>query len=137
MGSEARDQQALTQAIESLRGEVARLSQRVAAIEGVAATAPTTSPSNANHAFGAPITDEALICVISAALAAYLGVQPRIRQIRLVGGASWANTPIGTSAIRNSNTLHQTLPRRLIVHSPNSLRPEQRAANARSETSHR
>jgi methylmalonyl-CoA carboxyltransferase large subunit len=103
MSSETRDQQALTQAIESLRSEVARLSQRVAAIEGVAGRAPAASPSNANHAFGAPITDEALICVISAALAAYLGVQPRIRQIRLVGGASWAQQ--GRVTIQASHAL--------------------------------
>jgi methylmalonyl-CoA carboxyltransferase 12S subunit len=105
MSADAHDQQALLQAIESLRAEVARLSNRVAVLEGGnhQPLAPIDSSPTKNHAYGAPVTDEALLCVISAAVAAYLGVQPRIRQIRLVGGASWAQQ--GRVTIQASHAL--------------------------------
>ena len=105
MSSEAKDQQALLQAIESLRAQVALLSDRVAALEDSnhQAPAPDATETSHNHALGAPVTDEALICVISAAVAAFLGVQPRVRQIRLVEGASWAQQ--GRVTIQASHAL--------------------------------
>ena len=92
MSSEAYDQHELLQAIESLRADVSRLSDRVAALEGLNHGPRESTPPGAAHQRppSPPVVDEALICVISAAVAAYLGVQPRIRQIRLVGGTSWA-----------------------------------------------
>jgi methylmalonyl-CoA carboxyltransferase large subunit len=92
MSSNTPEQEALLQAIESLRGEVARLSSRVAALEGSnhESVARFALPPKKKEADVATATDETLITVISAAIAAYLGVQPRIRQIRLVGGTSWA-----------------------------------------------
>jgi methylmalonyl-CoA carboxyltransferase large subunit len=92
------------QAIEALRGDVARLGERVAALESskLEQTAASHTPAT-QQAVGQPVTDEALIMVISAAVAAYLGVQPRIRQIRLIGGASWAQQ--GRVTIQASHAL--------------------------------
>jgi methylmalonyl-CoA carboxyltransferase large subunit len=105
MSPDAQDQQLLQQAIESLRAEIARLSDRVAALEG-ANLQPKESFSTGTHrnyAPGALEPDDALICVISAAVAAYLGVHPHIRQIRLVGGTSWAQQ--GRVTIQASHAL--------------------------------
>lgn len=90
MSTDARRDE-LLQAVEALREELARLSHRVEGLERSAPRlqAPAGSVSTTTR-YGAPVTDEALICVISAAVAAYLGVQPRIRQIRLIGGGTWA-----------------------------------------------
>ena len=49
------------------------------------------------------LTDEELIAV-SAALAAYLGVRVRIKQIRLLGSQSWAQQ--GRVWIQASHNLH-------------------------------
>jgi len=48
------------------------------------------------------VTNE-LIAIISAALAAHLGVKPHIRQITLLGGASWAQQ--GRVTIQASHAL--------------------------------
>lgn len=91
MSSDESEQKALLTAIESLRAEVARLNGRVSALEASTSrpAARTESSSNSSGARGEPIADETLLFVITAAVAAYLGVQPRIRQIRLIGGMSW------------------------------------------------
>lgn len=73
------------EALRSLRHEVQRLRERIDALER---GAPSASAADRNGDDGA-ISDE-LLAVISAALAAYLGVKPHIRQIVLSGGASWA-----------------------------------------------
>jgi methylmalonyl-CoA carboxyltransferase large subunit len=44
-----------------------------------------------------------LLAIISAALAAYLGVKPYIRQVRLLGGATWAQ--VGRVTIQASHIL--------------------------------
>jgi methylmalonyl-CoA carboxyltransferase large subunit len=46
---------------------------------------------------------EELVIVISAAIAAYLGKKPRIRQIRLLGGPAWAQQ--GRVTIQASHAL--------------------------------
>lgn len=77
----------LIEALQSLRDEVRRLGERVAALEARSQPAPVPAaiaPSPAET-----ISDEILIA-ISAAIAAYLGVKPRIRQIRLLRSAGWA-----------------------------------------------
>jgi methylmalonyl-CoA carboxyltransferase large subunit len=92
MNSNALSREPLLQAIESLRTEVSVLSERVAALEQ--ASRPrvphTQEPPSNGPAIGEPVVDETLISLIAAAVAAYLGVHPRIRQIHLVGGAFWA-----------------------------------------------
>lgn len=91
----ANEQASLASAVEGLRAEVARLGERVAALE-----ARVAAPAGAAGAAG--VTPE-LISVISAVIAAYLGVKPRIKQIRLVGGASWAQQ--GRVTIQASHVL--------------------------------
>ena len=71
----------LLEAIESLRDEVSSLRKRVEDVE--ATTSAVTQMSDEAQR-------EELVAAISAAVAAYLGVKPRVRQIRLIGGARWA-----------------------------------------------
>jgi methylmalonyl-CoA carboxyltransferase large subunit len=77
-------------ALEALRQEVARLAERVAALEAAAGTPPRpAAPSPPAAVESAGLSEESVL-VISAAVAAFLGTKPRIRQIRLVGSAAWA-----------------------------------------------
>jgi methylmalonyl-CoA carboxyltransferase large subunit len=80
MTQDAVDLARLADAVEAVRREVSRLRERVAALE---TAVPASSPV-ANE------LSEELILVISAAIAAYLGKKPHIRQIRLLGTAGWA-----------------------------------------------
>lgn len=88
------EQASLADALERLRAEVARLGERVAVLEAAHAAAPALGPG---------VSPE-LISIISASIAAYLGVKPRIKQIRLVGGASWAQQ--GRVTIQASHALN-------------------------------
>lgn len=94
-----------TRAVDALREEIARLVERVAALEAAAAhhEAPPKNMAATNHSFGVPGADNELVVVISAAVAAYLGEKPRIRQIRLVGGSAWAQQ--GRVTIQASHAL--------------------------------
>jgi methylmalonyl-CoA carboxyltransferase 12S subunit len=87
--------------LKSLREELAALGKRVAALE-VERGARSAERENRDGASSAPrsalqaprstadgLTDE-LIFVISAAIAAFLGKKPHIRQIRLLGATGWA-----------------------------------------------
>jgi methylmalonyl-CoA carboxyltransferase large subunit len=73
------------EALGALRQELARLSNRVAALEAAAEKHPAAVVPAENTGIG-----EELIAVIGAAIAAFLGKKARIRQIRLVGTTSWA-----------------------------------------------
>lgn len=84
----------LLDAIERLRNQVERLESRLADLEAKLA-GPTDST--------AEISEEEIL-VLSAAVAAYLGVKPKIRQVRLVGGASWAQQ--GRATIQAARDLH-------------------------------
>lgn len=75
-------------AVESLRRELERLSGRVAALEAALGARPQVSAS-ATAPAGAGLSED-LIVVISAAVAAFLGKKPHIRQIRLIGADTWA-----------------------------------------------
>lgn len=77
-------------AIESLRAEVATIRERVSVLEAERAT-----PANT--------LDEELITVLGAAIAAYLGFKPKIKQIRLLRSASWAQQ--GRATIQASHAL--------------------------------
>lgn len=98
MSSESVKLQHVLDAVEALREEVSGLSQRVAALEAVTSTAP--APQAAEEA---ERLSEELVLTISAAIAAYLGVKPHIRQIRLLGSASWAQQ--GRATIQASHAL--------------------------------
>jgi methylmalonyl-CoA carboxyltransferase large subunit len=73
-----------------MRAEITALRQRVQALERSAA-AP------------APVTEEDMIA-ISAAVAAFLGVRARIRQVRLVHSSAWAQVGrMGTHASHHTH----------------------------------
>ena len=109
MGSDADERARLMDALEALRRDVAAMGDRVAAIEQTLATdAAAAGPlSGAAISTGAkPPADEVtpeIVAVISAAIAAYLGVKAHIRQISVLGGASWAQQ--GRVTIQASHAL--------------------------------
>ncbi len=82
-------------ALEALRREVARLGERVAALEARVAP-PPPAPS-------AEVLSEETLLVISAAIAAFLGKKAPIRQIRLLRSDAWAQQ--GRTTIQASHTL--------------------------------
>ncbi|HTQ40042.1 MAG TPA: hypothetical protein VMJ32_13540 [Pirellulales bacterium] len=94
--SDAADIAQLAESVEALRQEVARLTERTAALEKLAAAGKTPPPTAAANPPPRKelkqqhdaLTDE-LVIAISAAIAAYLGVQPHIRQIRLLHSHPW------------------------------------------------
>jgi methylmalonyl-CoA carboxyltransferase large subunit len=89
-------------AIESLRTELAALSERVQKLEINSNTAIATAPKQGAQE-SVPLLPEVLIATISAAIAAYLGKKPHIRQIRLVGSSSWSEQ--GRVSIQASHML--------------------------------
>jgi methylmalonyl-CoA carboxyltransferase 12S subunit len=70
-------------AIELLRGDLARLEARVASLEGPGVPAGPPDPH-------AGRIDPETMMAIGAALAAYFGKKPRIRSIRLHRSDAWA-----------------------------------------------
>jgi methylmalonyl-CoA carboxyltransferase 12S subunit len=93
----------------AIRQELARLSERVAVLEMAvgrtplpAAMAPTLAPSKAEPR---GISEEHLLA-ISAAIAAYLGKRPHIRQVRLLGSAAWAQQGRVTIQASHSVSIH-------------------------------
>jgi methylmalonyl-CoA carboxyltransferase large subunit len=96
MTTEAGDLTRLADAVEALRGEVGRLGERVAALE--AARPAVSAPASA-----AGELSEELVLVIGAAVAAYLGNKPHIRQIRLLRSDAWAQQ--GRATIQASHVL--------------------------------
>ena len=103
----------LAEILEKIQAQLAALSERVEQIEAGAAKAeqPTDSESTEVQAAKAAapaepvkteITEEELIA-ISAALAAYLGVRVRIKQIRLLSSHAWAQQ--GRVSIQASHNL--------------------------------
>ena len=103
----------LAEALESVQAQLAALSERVEQLEAAGPkppaveetlpvqVAPETAPQPAPAK--EEITEEELIA-ISAALAAYLGVRVRIKQIRLLSSHAWAQQ--GRVSIQASHYLH-------------------------------
>ncbi|MFO0890612.1 MAG: hypothetical protein U0790_15890 [Isosphaeraceae bacterium] len=103
MNAPSKELAGLVETLESLRGEIGRLSERVAALEAAAATpgraavpagkerseAVPKAPAPAPAPAAAGLSEE-LVLVIGAAIAAYLGKRAHIRQIRLIGTGAWA-----------------------------------------------
>jgi methylmalonyl-CoA carboxyltransferase large subunit len=106
MSGEPVDLRQVADALEALRQEVARLGERVAALERAAgpAVAPQANPQSAiaNPQSEEGVSEEVLL-VISAAVAAFLGKRARIRQVRLLGSAAWAQQ--GRVTIQASHAL--------------------------------
>ena len=120
MKTDTVDSSGVVEALESLRHELSRLHERVAALEAaggpshqgaalvaapVASAAPTPAPAPVPESL-----NEELILIIGAAIAAFLGKKPHIRQIRLIGSGLWAQE--GRVMIQASHALS--------VHSPRS-----------------
>jgi len=103
--SQTSDSDQLIDTLESLRREVVALSERITALEAVAAVKSAVvvaAPASLPNPNGDVLSEE-LVLVISAAIAAFLGKKPRIRQIRPVGGASWGQQ--GRATIQASHAL--------------------------------
>jgi methylmalonyl-CoA carboxyltransferase large subunit len=94
----------VSDSLEALRQELARLGERVAALEAaVGAKPPAAAPAPPAPATEASDLSEELLLVISAAVAAFLGKKPHIRQIRLLGTTAWAQQ--GRVTIQASHAL--------------------------------
>jgi methylmalonyl-CoA carboxyltransferase large subunit len=108
MKAETVDAASVAEALGALRQELARLGERVAALEAAAGVkahpppAPPPVPAEAPAPAAEGLSEE-LVLVISAAIAAYLGKKPHIRQIRLLGSAAWAQE--GRVTIQASHAL--------------------------------
>jgi methylmalonyl-CoA carboxyltransferase large subunit len=94
------DSASLAGALGSLQMELTRLNERLTALEAaVGAKLPAPAPPAAQE----EEINEELVLVIGAAIAAYLGVKPHIRQIRLLSGPSWSQQ--GRVTIQASHAL--------------------------------
>ena len=106
------DAEALRATLEEIRSQLATLAERMNGLEQLitpaapesapAAIAPAPEPA-VSEAAAAGISEEEILA-ISAALAAWLGVQPHIRQIRLIRTSAWAQQ--GRVTIQASHGLH-------------------------------
>ena len=82
--------------IAEMRAEITALTLRVNALELAAAKLAATP---------APVSEEDMVA-ISAAVAAFLGVRARIRQVRLVHSSAWAQVGrMGTHASHHTHCL--------------------------------
>ena len=93
MKSDEMDERQLTATLASLQREMTQLSERLTKLEQrLSADAPPHA--DATGAGPSPVAaaeiNSELLAVLSAAVAAYLGVKPHIRQIRLVRSEAWA-----------------------------------------------
>jgi methylmalonyl-CoA carboxyltransferase large subunit len=103
----------LAVALERIQAQLAALSERVekleaaglkpSAIEEPLPAQATSGPEPPPAPAKPEITEEELIA-ISAALAAYLGVRVRVKQIRLLSSHAWAQQ--GRVSIQASHYLH-------------------------------
>lgn len=99
------DQAPLLAVIEALRAEVRSLGARVGELEARLAAAAHAAPALATPApvIQGDISEEELLA-LSAAIAAFLGVRARIRHVRLVHSATWAQ--VGRVHIQASHRVH-------------------------------
>jgi len=97
--------------LDAMRAEIAALSERVQALDAVREELATlklqvrTLEASAAKAAAAPtpVSEEDMLA-ISAAVAAYLGVRARIRQVRLVHSSAWAQVGrMGTHASHHTH----------------------------------
>jgi methylmalonyl-CoA carboxyltransferase 12S subunit len=89
MKTDAVDWARVVEGLEVLRRELTRLGERVSALEAAVGVAPRPAPAPPPAPREEGLSEE-LVLVISAAIAAFLGKRPHIRQIRLLGSAAWS-----------------------------------------------
>lgn len=97
------EQDKLLAVIEELRAEVRGLAARVAELEARQAQTGAPPPAAAPPAPAETVSEEEMLA-ISAAIAAFLGVRAKIRQVRLVHSATWAQ--VGRVHIQASHRVH-------------------------------
>lgn len=105
------DQNHLPGVMEALRAEVRSLGARVGELEArlaelaqaASAVMPTLTRPTAAPVAHDEITEEELLA-LSAAIAAFLGARARIRHVRLVHSATWAQ--VGRVHIQASHRVH-------------------------------
>jgi len=103
MNAETIDLAQVLDALGSIRQDLTHLGERVAALEAAAGVKRAAAvPAAAPKAEPEGLSEE-LILVLSAAIAAFLGMKPHIRQIRLLGTAAWAQQ--GRATIQASHAL--------------------------------
>jgi methylmalonyl-CoA carboxyltransferase 12S subunit len=90
MRAETLDGAQVSEALEAVRRELARLGERVAALEAAAGVKPHPAAPPVPPTAAVEGLSEELLLVISVAVAAFLGEKPHIRQIRLIGTTAWA-----------------------------------------------
>jgi methylmalonyl-CoA carboxyltransferase large subunit len=91
MSSDSAREQEQAAAILRLERELARLVDRVAALEAASAGQGATVAASPAVQPEADLTlDDELVTVLGAAVAAWLGKRAGIRQIRLLGSPTWA-----------------------------------------------
>jgi methylmalonyl-CoA carboxyltransferase large subunit len=104
MKAETADGSVVAEELRAIRQELARLNTRVAVLEAASTAKPAAPPAETPPpAVKAEGLSEEIVLVISAAIAAFLGKKPRIRQIRLLGTAAWAQQ--GRVTIQASHAL--------------------------------
>lgn len=91
------ESESLEDTLRAIRQELTRLNERVTVLEG-GAKSERAAPVAADEGLS-----EELLLVISAAIAAFLGKRPHIRQIRLLGSAAWSQQ--GRATIQASHSL--------------------------------
>ena len=111
MNAEKLNSISIAEALETLRQEVARLGERVAALEARAGSTPRAATPAQPMATAEELSEEILL-VLSAAIAAYLGKKAPIRQIRLLRSDAWAQQ--GRTTIQASHALQPDRTRRTL-----------------------
>ncbi len=90
MNAETMDWAHVLNSLEVIRQDLTHLVERVAALEAAVGVKPAAAATAAPLQAGPDGLSEELVLVLSAAIAAFLGKKPHIRQIRLLGTAAWA-----------------------------------------------
>jgi methylmalonyl-CoA carboxyltransferase 12S subunit len=75
--------------VESLRQEIRRLSERISVLENSQAVKASVAPLPQKQPQEVEAISPEVVLAISAAIAAYLGLEPHIRQIRLIHSHPW------------------------------------------------
>ena len=88
----------LADSLDEIRAQLNQLGQRITALEQAAALQDSVAAARTER------VDKETLITISAAIAAYLGKKPRIRQLRLIGTSRWAQQ--GRATIQASHTLN-------------------------------